>query len=156
MTGFCDNSHYNILFSLDLSIMNVNYELVMYILEFIKFEMLDQTKPFATDILLKFEDNKVNKAHCAFIEGRLSNYNLHFDRGYTMTYDSLYDESDEQLFIDIIISIPDRLKPLDQEEFTQLCKGLIEEFQKYYERSIQFLNNKNRKGSDLNPSYILS
>jgi hypothetical protein len=136
--------------------MNVNYKLVMYILEFIKFEMLDRTKPFATDILLKFEDNKVNKAHCAFIEDRLGNYNLHFDRGCTMTYDSLYDESDEQLYIDLIISIPDRLKPQDQEEFTQLCKGLIEGFQKYYERSIQFLNNKNRKGSDLNPSYILS
>ena len=40
--------------------MNINYELVIYILEFIEFEMLDRTKPFASDILLKFEDNEVN------------------------------------------------------------------------------------------------
>jgi hypothetical protein len=136
--------------------MNINYELVIYILEFIKYETLERTKPFSSDILLKFEDNKVNKAHCAFIEDRLYHYNLHIDHGYSMTYDSQYDESEELLSMGIIITIPDRLTPQDQEEFTQLCMGLIEKFQKYYELSIQFLNNKNRKGSDLNPSYLLS
>ena len=136
--------------------MNINYELVIYILEFIKFETLERTKPFASDILLKFEDNQVNKAQCAFIEDRLDHYNLHIDHGYSMTYDSQYDESDEILSMGVIITIPDRLKPKDQEEFTQLCTVLIEKFQKYYERSIQFLNNKNRKGSDLNPSYLLN
>ena len=45
--------------------MNINYELVIYILEFIKYETLERTKPFSSDILLKFEDNQVNKAHCA-------------------------------------------------------------------------------------------
>ena len=118
--------------------------------------MLDRTKPFASDILLKFKDNQVNKAHCAFIEDRLDHYNLYIDPKYSMTYDSQYDESNEVLSLGIIITIPDRLKPKDQKEFTQLCMGLIEKFQKYYERSIQFLNNKNRKGSDLNPSYLLS
>jgi hypothetical protein len=56
----------------------------------------------------------------------------------------------------IIITIPDRLIPIDQEEFKQLCNGLIDGFQKFYERSIQFLNNKKRRGSDLNPPYLLS
>jgi hypothetical protein len=136
--------------------MNINYDLVIYILEFIQFETLERTKPFASDILLKFEDNQFNKAHCAFIEDRLDQYNLHIDHGYSITYNSQYDESNEILSMGIIISIPDRLKPEDQEEFTQLCFGLIEKFQKFYELSIQFLNNKNRKGSDLNPSYLLS
>ena len=125
--------------------MNINYDLVIYILEFIEFEMLDRTKPFASDILVKFEDNEVNKAHCTFIKDRLDNYNLHIDRGYSMTYDSQYVESEELLSMGIIISIPDRFTPTDQEEFTQLCMVLIEKFQKYYELSIQFLNNKKRK-----------
>ena len=73
-----------------------------------------------------------------------------------MTYDSQYDESDELLSMGIIITIPDRLIPEDQDEFTQLCMVLIDGFKKFYERSIQFLNNKKRKGSNLNPSYLLS
>jgi len=48
--------------------MNINYELVIYILKFIKFEMLDRTKPVAKDILLKFEDSGVNKAQCIFLK----------------------------------------------------------------------------------------
>ena len=121
--------------------MNINYKLVIYILEFIEFEMLDRRKPFASDILLKFEDNEVNKIQCDFIEDRLDNYNLYIERDYSMTYNAQYDESDEILALRIIISIPDRFIPQDQEEFTQLCMGLIEGFQKFYERSIQFLNN---------------
>ena len=73
-----------------------------------------------------------------------------------MTYDAQYDESDEILALWIIISIPDRFIPQEQEELTQLSMGLIEGFQKFYERSIQFLNNKKRRGSDLNPPYLLS
>ena len=136
--------------------MNINYELVIYILEFIEFEMLDRTKPFASDILLKFEDNEVNKIQCDFIEDRLDNYNLYIERDYSMTYDAQYDESDEILALWIIISIPDRLIPQEQEELTQLCMGLIEGFQKFYERSIQFLNNKQRNGLTVNPSYLIS
>ena len=136
--------------------MNINYELVIYILEFIEFEMLDRTKPFASDILLKFEDNEVNKVQFDFIEDRLDNYNLYIDREYSMTYDAQYDESDEILALWIIISIPDRFIPQEQEELTQLSMGLIEGFQKFYELSIQFINNKKRDGLTLNPSYMLS
>jgi len=136
--------------------MNINYELVIYILEFIEFEMLDRTKPFASDILLKFEDDEVNKIQFDFIEDRLDNYNLYIDREYSMTYDAQYDESDEILALWIIISIPDRFIPQEQEELTQLSMGLIEGFQKFYELSIQFINNKKRDGLTLNPSYMLS
>jgi len=118
--------------------------------------MLDRTKPFASDILLKFEANTINKTQYAFIEDRLDNYNLYIDPEYSMTYNSQYDESKEILSMGIIITIPDRLIPIDQEEFKQLCNGLIDGFQKFYERSIQFLNNKKRRGSDLNPPYLLS
>lgn len=136
--------------------MKYNYELVIYILEFIKFEMLDKTKPFATDILLDFDDSGVNKSQYDFLEDRLDNYNLYLEREYSMTYDSEYDESNEVLSMGIIISIPDRLIPEDQEEFTQLCMVLIDGFNKFYERSILFLNNKEKNISDLNPSYLSS
>jgi hypothetical protein len=136
--------------------MNINYDLVIYILEFINFEMLDRTKPFASDILLNFEDGGVNEAQYAFLKGRLDSYNLYIDREYSMTYETQYDESEEILSMGIIISIPDRFIPEDQDEFTQLCMVFIERFQKFYERSIQFFNNKNKKESDLNPSYLLS
>jgi hypothetical protein len=59
-------------------------------------------------------------------------------------YDSQYDESEELLPMGIIITIPDRFTTQDQAEFTQSCMVLIEKFQKYYELSIQFLNNKKR------------
>jgi hypothetical protein len=117
--------------------------------------MLDRTKPFASDILLKFEDSGVNNAQCAFIKERLDNYNLYMDREYSMTYDTQYDESEEILLMGIIITIPDRLIAQDQDKFTQLCMVFIDGFQKFYERSIQFLNNKNREGSDLNPPNIV-
>jgi hypothetical protein len=118
--------------------------------------MLDKTKPFASDILLNFEDSGVNEAQYAFTKARLENYNLYIDREYSMTYDTQYDESNELFSMRIIITIPDRLIPKDQDKFTQLCMVLIDGFKKFYERSIQFLKNKKRKGSDLNPSYLLS
>ncbi len=37
-------------------------------LEFINFEILDKTKTFATDILLKFEDKDIDKEKLLFIK----------------------------------------------------------------------------------------
>jgi hypothetical protein len=117
--------------------MNINYELVIYILKFIKFEMLDRTKPVAKDILLKFEDNGVNKAQCAFLKNHLDNYKLYLDSKYSMKSDTEYDESKEILLIGITITIPNRLIPKKNDKLTKIVMDLKQGFQNFYEQTIQ-------------------
>ena len=117
--------------------MNINYELVIYILKFIKFEMLDRTKPVAKDILLKFEDSGVNKAQCIFLKNHLDNYKLYLDSKYSMKSDTQYDESKEILLIGITITIPNRLIPKKNDKLTKIVMDLKQGFQNFYEQTIQ-------------------
>ena len=115
--------------------------------------MEERTNPFARDILIQFEDSDVNQTQCTFIEDRLDNYHLYLDRAYSVTNVSEYDSSKEMLLLGVVITIPDRLIPEDLEKLTQLRLDLIEGFEKYYERSIQFLNINERNGVRSNQSY---
>ena len=63
-------------------------------LDFINFEILDKTKPFATDVLIQFEETGVNTGKYSFIQDRLDNYNLYMDTKYSMTYETQYNEPD--------------------------------------------------------------
>ena len=114
-------------------------------LEFINFEILDKTKPFASDVLIKFEENSVNIEKYNFIQDRLDNYNLYMDTKYSMTYETQYNESEGMLMMGIIITIPDRFVPQDDDKYTQLIAVFIEGFQQFHERTIQFLKNKKEK-----------
>ena len=49
----------------------------------------------------------------AFLKDRLDNFNLIIDKEYSITLDARYDESNKVLFIEIILSILDILKPKD-------------------------------------------
>lgn len=57
-------------------------------LDFINFEILDKTKPFATDVMIQFEETGVNTEKYIFIQDRLDNYNLYMDTKYSMTYET--------------------------------------------------------------------
>jgi hypothetical protein len=115
-------------------------------LDFIKFEILDKTKPFATDVLIEFEETGVNTEKYSFIQNRLDNYNLYIDSKYSMAYETQYNESEGILLMGIIIAIPDRLVPDDDEEYNQLISVCINSFQQFHERTMQFLKNKKEKG----------
>jgi hypothetical protein len=115
-------------------------------LEFIDFEILDKTKPFASDVLIQFEETGVNNEKYNFIKDRLDNYNLYMDTKYSMTYESQYNESEELLFMGIVITIPDRFVPQDDDSYNQLIAVFINEFQQFHGRTIQFLKNKKEKG----------
>jgi hypothetical protein len=115
-------------------------------LDFINFEILDKSKPFATDVLLQFKETGVNIEQLNFIKDRLDNYNLYIDSKYSMTFDLDYDEIKGILMMGIIIIIPDRFVPQDDEKFTQLIEVFISGFQQFHERTIQFLKDKQEKG----------
>ena len=114
-------------------------------LDFINFEILDKTKPFATDVLIQFEETGVNTEKYIFIQERLDNYNLYMDSKYSMTYETQYNEPEEILLMGIIISIPDRFVPQDDDKYNQLIAVFINGFQQFHERTIQFLKNKKEK-----------
>jgi hypothetical protein len=116
-------------------------------LDFINFEILDKTKPFATDVLIQFEENGVNTEKYIFIQDRLDNYNLYMDTKYSMTYETQYNEPEEILFMGITITIPDRFVPQDDDEYNQLISVFIKGFQQFHERTMQFLKNKKEKGT---------
>jgi hypothetical protein len=111
-------------------------------LEFINFEILDKTKTFATDILLKFEDKDIDKEKLLFIKDRLDNYNLYIDTKYSMTYETKYDESKKLLSMLITITVPDYLIQKDPAKLKQFVMILVENFQQFHERTIQFFINK--------------
>ena len=61
---------------------------MIILLEFINHERLAKTKPFATDLLLKFKDWGVDKEEYIFIKNRLNNYNIYIDDEHSMSHDT--------------------------------------------------------------------
>lgn len=106
----------------------------------ISYELLDKTKP-TTDILLRFEDNGINKEQYAYIKDRLDNFDLIIDSEYSIKHDTKFDEFNKILFMDIVLSISDLLKPKNI-QLEQIINDHSYRFIKFYERNIQIFNNK--------------
>lgn len=102
----------------------------------ISYELLDKTK-LSTDIVLRFEDTGINTEQYNFLKDRLENFNLILDREYSTMLNSSYDESEKKLFIEILLSISDILKPKDN-QLEQIINDHSYRFIKFYERNIQF------------------
>jgi hypothetical protein len=74
------------------------------------YELLRKTE-LTTDIVIKFEDNKIDKKQYTFIKEQLEDYGSNIRAEYTITINLKYDEIKQILFIGLIISIPDIRKP---------------------------------------------
>ena len=96
------------------------------------YELLDKTR-LSTDILLKFEDKKINKDGYYSIKDRVEDFKLDNESEYSITMDSRYDYSREVLLIEIILSIPDRNKPSGV-NLEQIINELSYKFIDYYEK----------------------
>ncbi len=107
-------------------------------------------KPFATDMVIKFVDNGVNKEQYRFISNRLNNHNLYLDNEYSMTSEIEYNESLQTLSIEVTIIIPNRIMPKDADKTKELFIIHINRFQKFYERINQSLNYKKTKNLNIN------
>ena len=70
-----------------------------------------------------------------------------------MITETLFEESSEILLIAMVIVIPDRLKPKNNEILTQIITEHINRFPRFYERITQQFNPDNEKQSYLSPSY---
>lgn len=104
------------------------------------YELLDKTKP-TTDILLRFEDMKINREQYVFLKDRLDNFDLIIDSEYSIKIDSTFDEYKKILIIEIILSISDLLKPKDV-QLDQIINDHSYRFINFYERNIQLFNSK--------------
>jgi hypothetical protein len=104
------------------------------------YELLDKTES-TTDIILRFEDTGINKEQYAFLKDRLENFRLIIDGEYSITLDTRYDESKKNLFIEVILSISDILKPKDF-QLEQIVNDHSYRFIRFYERNIQLFNSK--------------
>jgi hypothetical protein len=101
----------------------------------ISYEILDKTK-LTTDILLKFEDNRISREQYSSIKDILNNFNLIIDLEYSTSLDSKYDESKKLLLIEMILSISDLIRPKDI-QLEQIINNHTYRFTKFYERNIQ-------------------
>lgn len=70
-----------------------------------------------------------------------------------MISETMYEESSETLLIAIVIIIPDRLMPSNNEVLTQIITEHINRFPKFYKRITQQFNPSNAKESCSSPSY---
>lgn len=122
------------------------------ILKFIKSE-INKVKAFSTDMVLTFGDKGVSKKQYAFLKKRLDQYNWYIDDDYSMISETLYEESSEVLLIAMVIIIPDRLMPKNNEVLTQIITENINRFPKFYERITQQFNPDKEKESYSSPSY---
>lgn len=80
-------------------------------LNFVDSEVLDKTKPVATDILIRFEDKAINNNQFEILNRRLLNYYPLINPEYKIELNNRFDEASQTLTIDLIITIPDRLVP---------------------------------------------
>ena len=124
------------------------------LLKFINFETLDKTRPFATSILLKFEDKGVNKEQYTFLSKRLDNFNLNVDDEYSITSEIQYDEPLGILLIGIILIIPDRLVPKDVDKLKKIILDHKDRFPRFYERTLKSFNFKQGRELNLKSSSI--
>ena len=106
----------------------------------ISYELVNKTQP-TTDILVKFKDKGITKDFYDFIKDQLENFKLDIIPEYSITLDSECDCYKEILIIEIVLSIPDLHKPLD-EDLEQIINHLSYKFTKFYERRIQIFKNK--------------
>ena len=109
------------------------------------YELLDKTKS-TTDIILRFEDKGITTEQYAFLKDRLNNFSLIIDGEYSITLDTRYDESKKVLFIEIILSISDILKPKDF-QLEQIVNDHSYRFIRFYERNMQLIKPKYRRES---------
>ncbi|MBZ2166187.1 hypothetical protein [Methanobacterium spitsbergense] len=107
-------------------------------------------KPFATDMVIKFVDNGVNREQYRFISNRLHNQNLYLDNEYSMTSEIEYNESLQTLSIEVTIIIPNRIMPKDADKTKEIFIIHINRFQKFYERINQSLNYRKTKKLNIN------
>ncbi len=104
------------------------------------YELLDKTES-TTDIILRFEDTGITTEQYAFLKDRLGNFSLIIDKEYSITLDTRYDESKKVLFIEIILSLSDILKPKNF-QLEQIINDHSYRFIKFYERNIKHINLK--------------
>ena len=70
-----------------------------------------------------------------------------------MISETMYEESSKTLLIAMVIIIPDRLMPENNEFLTQIITEHINRFPKFYKRITQQFNPDNEKESYSSPSY---
>ena len=62
-----------------------------------------------------------------------------------MSHDTQYDELKELLIVGLVLTIPDRLMPKDDENLEQIILDQSDRFPKFYQRNIEAFNYKNGK-----------
>ena len=125
----------------------------MPILKFIK-SNIKKINLFSADMILTFEDNKISKKQYSFIKNHLDNYEWYIDDEYSMTSETIYDESSEKLLIALDIIIPDRLMPKENNSLIQMIRDHINRFPKFYKMNMELYKPEKEKELVLNPCYV--
>ena len=117
---------------------------MIYILEFIKSE-INKVNLFSADMILTFEDSEISKKQYSFLKNHLDQYEWYIENGYSMTSETLYEESSGMLLISLDIIIPERLMPKGIDNLTQMIRDHIYKFPKFYERIFNYTQNEKEK-----------
>jgi hypothetical protein len=125
----------------------------MPILKFIKSKICKVTH-FSADMILTFEDSRISKKQYSFIKNHLDNYKWYINDEYSMTSETIYDESSERLLIALDIIIPYHLMPKENNILIQMITDHLHRFPKFYERNIELFKPEKEKELVLNPCYV--
>ena len=126
---------------------------VICILQFIKSE-IKKINPFSFDIILTFEDIEISKKQYLFLKEHLNNYDWFLDDEYSMTSETIYNESSRMLLIALDIIIPNHLMPKDEKNLTRMIKDHINKFPKFYKQNMEFYNPEAEQKLKTNPYNI--
>ncbi len=98
----------------------------------ISYELLGKAE-LTTDILLKFEDSKINKRQYVMIKDRLDDYNQNIGYEYSISFNTQYDNITHHLLIGLIISIHDIQYPRNV-RLEQIINEQSYKFINFYEK----------------------
>jgi hypothetical protein len=105
---------------------------------------INQIKLEGTEISVTFEDPEVHPAQYTYFKDRLNNYKLYIDSEYSLKTETEYDESSQQLSIEINIIIPNNYLPTDPNKSNKILMDPINTFQIFYDAQNEIYKKKQR------------
>ena len=109
---------------------------------------IKKNKLAATNILVKLEDDEVHPEQYTFFKKRINKYKFYINSEYIFKFEIKYEESLQQLSIEINIIIPENLIPEDPKKAKETIMDPIEIFKTFYEVET-LLYKRNHQNRDL-------
>jgi hypothetical protein len=86
-----------------------------------------------TEMLLTFEDTGLKLEQYTYLIGRLDNFKLYLNSDYLTKFEYYYEKTSGHLLMELKLTIPDHLMPLDINKAPDVSKDIIDLYKLFYE-----------------------